>query len=100
MASYNELTFIMLTMEYRDTEQFKELQNRSGNIILLSLHEISNEFFLPKSFYIFDKCSRLTYELTSLLNEKHNQILKAAILSTWFDSPCGNCNVSYILKKI
>ncbi|XP_063234361.1 uncharacterized protein LOC134537631 [Bacillus rossius redtenbacheri] len=41
---------------------------------------------------VMDKCNRLTYQLIQPWSAPNYPYVKAAILSTYIDNPCGDCN--------
>lgn len=44
-------------------------------------------------FYIYDRCGRLTYYVPYPISFLYRPFAKAAILSTYFDEPCGPCPI-------
>lgn len=91
IADFDDILFIWLTTERSDTPEFLNLQSKAGDIKVISLHDIDNDFFVAETVYTFDKCSRLTYELFPPWSELQYQLVKAALLSTCYDAPCGQC---------
>lgn len=51
------------------------------------------EFFEPHACYVFDPCGRLTYIIYYPWSTIQRPFVKASILSTNFDHPCGKCEV-------
>lgn len=49
------------------------------------------------SAYVFDQCERLTYIIYSPWSSIQRPYVKASILSTIYDAPCGDCDVSVLL---
>lgn len=70
---------------------------RIDNVTVLRFNETAQPRFYDlmfKSVYIFDQCGRLTYIINFPWSQFNRPYVKASILSTIFDAPCGNCNVS------
>lgn len=60
--------------------------------IVRGLTNIFPEFDLL-SAYVFDQCGRLAYIIYHPWSSIQRPYLKASILSTIYDAPCGLCNV-------
>lgn len=51
-------------------------------------HTPLNDFHL-KAAYVFDNCGRLVYIIYDPWSSVQKPFVKAAILSSYFDAPCG-----------
>ena len=60
------------------------------------------EFFNMKEFQVFvlDKCSRISYIIEPPWSLIQYSYVKAGILSTIYDLPCGECNVSSLFLNL
>lgn len=56
------------------------------------------KLFRPSAAYVFDACGRFAYLIYSPWSSIQRPYIKASILSTMYDAPCGQCEVSAILR--
>uniref|UniRef100_A0A7G3AWX9 Putative selenoprotein p n=1 Tax=Lutzomyia longipalpis TaxID=7200 RepID=A0A7G3AWX9_LUTLO len=74
----SRLLDIMKDIPVLHTSQHENLQNMSKNQV-----------------YVIDHCSRLVYIIVPPWSFIQYPYVKASILSTIYDAPCGSCNVPY-----
>ncbi len=76
----------------------ENLKNMASNITVLDADADSdNEYFRDfnlGSAYVFDQCARLAYIIYYPWSSIQRPYVKASILSTIYDAPCGECDVS------
>lgn len=104
---YKALQFIVVTAYVRR----KELRHRfesevekiaqNGGISLIK--EVADRWPVlgmgNNQAYIIDECGRLTYIIVPPWSHAQFPYVKAAVLSTLFDVPCGDCEVRMFATK-
>lgn len=77
----------------------ENLKNMASNVTVLNADADSdNDYFRDfnvGSAYVFDQCSRLAYIIYYPWSSIQRPYVKASILSTIYDDPCGECDVSF-----
>lgn len=68
----------------------------SGNVRVLRCSDTGNicDHFDYQSVYIFDKCGRFTFVIIYPWSSVRQPYVKAGLLSTIFDAPCGSCHIN------
>lgn len=117
LAGYKHIHFIIVSSQTNNTQDdniitkklkirksnrtmniSENLKNMASNVTVLNGDADSeNEYFRDFIFgsaYVFDQCSRLTYIIYYPWSSIQRPYVKASILSTIYDAPCGECNVS------
>ncbi|RWS28555.1 Selenoprotein Pb-like protein [Leptotrombidium deliense] len=100
----NDITFIVINSRQQSSQlSIKVLSDIIGNTNI-SLYQETDESPVwekleggNKDVFIYDRCGRLTYYLPYPLSvvDPRQPILQTALLSTYFDNPCGNaCEMS------
>lgn len=69
------------------------------NLIVISDQSQSTDLqkLIAGATYVIDPCGRLAYIIYFPWSSIQNPFVKAAILSTVYDAPCGPCHVSFTL---
>lgn len=55
------------------------------------------KLFRPTAAYVFDACGRFAYLIYAPWSSIQRPYIKASILSTMYDAPCGQCEVSVLV---
>lgn len=76
----------------------ENLKNMASNVTVLNVdsdseNDLYDEFQMG-SAYVFDQCTRLAYIIYYPWSSIQRPYVKASILSTIYDAPCGECDVS------
>lgn len=82
---------------HRSMNISENLKNVASNVTVLNLDDESEEYFQEfhvGSAYVFDQCARLAYIIYYPWSSIQRPYVKASILSTVYDAPCGECDVS------
>lgn len=118
LAGYKNIHFIIISAQSNSTQEdpntvnkFKiqksnrtmniseNLKNMASNVTVLNADADSdNDYFRDfnvGSAYVFDQCSRLAYIIYYPWSSIQRPYVKASILSTIYDAPCGECDVSF-----
>lgn len=86
-----QINFVIIT---NSSENADRLQRVVGNMSVVIIDQDAvtpfNQFDL-RSAYIFDNCGRLVYIIYHPWSSVQRPYVKASILSTFFDAPCGEC---------
>lgn len=86
-----QINFVIIT---NSTDNAERLQRLVGNVSVIIIDQAVvtpfNQFDL-RSAYIFDNCGRLVYIIYHPWSSVQRPYVKASILSTFFDAPCGEC---------
>lgn len=67
----------------------------SGNLkVIVSNSTQNNQFSMleDRSVYVFDNCGRIVYVIHYPYSSVQKPFVKAAVLSTLYDRPCGYCS--------
>lgn len=118
LAGYKNLHFIILSVQSNNTQDdpnsvnklktrksnrtmniSENLKNLASNVTVLDADadDGENDYFHDfniGSAYVFDQCSRLAYIIYYPWSSIQRPYVKASILSTIYDAPCGECDVS------
>lgn len=85
------INFTIFTNSTANANQLKVyVGNLSVNVIDERAVTPLNDFHM-RSAYIFDNCGHLVYIIYDPWSSVHKPFLKAAVLSSYFDTPCGEC---------
>lgn len=118
MAGYKHIHFIIISTKSNSTQEDSNivnktkirksyrtmnisdnLRNMASNVTVINIDssDSENEYyrdFNVGSAYVFDQCSRLAYIIYYPWSSIQRPYVKASILSTIYDAPCGECDVS------
>lgn len=103
---YNALQFLLVISylgEERLQKQFEseiKLLMMDDTLNVIKETEETKPLFgmTDNQAYVLDNCGRLTYIIVPPWSHIQFPYIKAAILSTIYDLPCGHCNKEYILQ--
>lgn len=91
-AGYGQIKFIAYTNNETNAALIRQ-NARNLTVVVLNLSNDSPfALFDLRSVYIFDNCGQLVYTVYYPWSNIFRPFVKAAILSTIYDEPCG-CNV-------
>ena len=96
-AGYTKVNFVILT---NSTKNAEHLRSSAVNISVKILNDETLQtngpfdLFDLRSAYVFDNCGRLAYVIYHPWSAIQRPYVKASILSTMYDQPCGLCDVS------
>lgn len=101
---YKALQFVIITayvrMENLRTKFENEVRRiaQNGGISVVSEENEAQPIFGMDNnhAYIFDECGRLTFIIVPPWSHVQFPYIKAAIFSTLFDVPCGDCEVPFL----
>lgn len=95
-AGYEHVKFFIVTQNYTYAERFRSV-SRQMEVIVVN-ETLSNQLsdLEDRSAYIFDSCGRHVYVIHYPYSSVQKPFVKASVLSTIYDRPCGHCptNVS------
>lgn len=74
-------------------DRFERMDSVFNVTVLRSLDATLTQMFVPTAAYVFDQCGRFTYIIYAPWSSIQRPYVKAAILSTIYDEPCGKCEV-------
>lgn len=74
-------------------DRFERMDSVFNVTVLRSLDATLTQMFVPTAAYVFDQCGRFTYIIYAPWSSIQRPYVKAAILSTIYDEPCGQCEV-------
>lgn len=118
LAGYNNIHFIIISAHSNSTYQddpvvvnkskirksnrtmniSENLRNVASNVTVLNADADSEDElygdFQVGSAYVFDQCARLAFIIYYPWSSIQRPYVKASILSTIYDAPCGECDVS------
>ncbi|XP_037044500.1 uncharacterized protein LOC119080318 isoform X2 [Bradysia coprophila] len=117
LAGYNNIHFIIISTHSNSTHQDEpivvnksrksnrtmnisdNLKNVASNVTVLNVDADSDDElysdFQVGSAYVFDQCARLAYIIYYPWSSIQRPYVKASILSTVYDAPCGECESPY-----
>lgn len=91
-AGYARINFTIITNSSLNADLLKVIvANLSVTVVDESAVTPFNDFDV-KGAYIFDNCARLVYIIYDPWSSVQRPYLKAAVLSSYFDAPCGECS--------
>lgn len=90
-AGYSNVKFFIVTQNQTNTERIRGV-SRQMEVITVNDTE-SGQFseLEDRSVYIFDSCGRNVYVIHYPFSSVQKPFVKAAVLSTIYDQPCGYC---------
>lgn len=90
-AGHTNVQFIIVTRNETNAERIRNI-SRQLEVIIVNTTETSQFAQLEdRSAYIFDNCGRIVYIIHYPYSSVQKPFVKAAILSTIYDQPCGYC---------
>lgn len=90
-AGHRNVKFIVITKNETNAERIRNV-SRQLQVISINSSEIDHFASLEdRSVYIFDSCGRIVYVIHYPYSFVQKPFVKAAILSTLYDEPCGYC---------
>ncbi|XP_059619637.1 selenoprotein P-like [Phlebotomus argentipes] len=100
-AGYKSIHFVGISGGNISSVDFNIVKNSIKNIPIVhqSQHE-SLQNMGKNQVYVIDHCSRLVYIIVPPWSFVQYPYVKASILSTIYDAPCGSCNISYRIPPI
>lgn len=90
---FNAMNKLKIRKSNRTMNISENLKNMASNVTVLNA-DADGEYFNPGSAYVFDQCARLAYIIYYPWSSIQRPYVKASILSTIYDAPCGECDVS------
>ncbi|XP_055716773.1 selenoprotein P-like [Phlebotomus papatasi] len=95
-AGFKSIHFVGISGGNISSVDFYVVNNSIKDIPIIhqSQHE-SLESMGKNQVYVIDHCSRLVYIIVPPWSFIQYPYVKASILSTIYDAPCGSCNISY-----
>lgn len=95
----NAVNKMKIRKSYRTMNISDNLKNMASNVTVLNTDSSDSETDYYRDFnvgsaYVFDQCSRLAYIIYYPWSSIQRPYVKASILSTIYDAPCGECDVS------
>lgn len=90
-AGHANVKFFVATRNATNTAR---MRNVSRQLEVLTVNDTqSNQFSTleDRSVYVFDRCGRIVYVIHYPYSSVQKPFVKAAILSTIYDQPCGYC---------
>lgn len=91
-AGHTNVRFIIVT---RNETNIQRIRNASRHLQVITVNgtQISQFSSLEdRSIYIFDDCGRIVYIIHYPYSSVQKPFVKAAVLSTIYDRPCGRCS--------
>lgn len=100
-ANHTGVRFVLVT----DTQaSVRRLRQFSDNlrVIMLNTNDTESPFgrFEVRSAYVFDRCGRLVFIIHYPWSTVLRPFVKASILSTLYDQPCGECKNEFNVSQI
>lgn len=90
-AGYARINFVILTNSTANANSLRtHIKNLNVVVIDENVQSPLNDFHF-RAAYVFDSCGRLVYIIYDPWSAVHKPFVKAAVLSTYFDAPCGQC---------
>lgn len=96
-AGHNNVKFIIITQNESNAERIRNYSRQLEVIVISKTQNNKLSLLEDRSTYIFDNSGRIVYVIHYPFNSVQKSFLKAAILSTIFDSPCSEYTVSLII---
>lgn len=97
-AGHKNVRFVIVTKNESNAERIRNLSKQLDVIVLdhLNSSQISN--LEDRATYVFDNCGRVSYVIHYPYSSVQKPFVKAAILSTIFDAPCGDSSCLTIVS--
>lgn len=95
-AGYGNVKFFILSQNATNTER---IRNVSRQLEVVTVNDTENGQFSEledRSVYIFDSCGRNVYVIHYPYSSVQKPFVKAAVLSTIYDQPCGYCATAIV----
>lgn len=103
-AGHKNVKFLIVTNNESNAQRIRGF-SRQLDVVVVDTNE-STQFtrFEDRSIYIFDSCGRIVYIIHFPYSTVLKPFVKAAVLSTIYDKPCGYCdllvcNVMFVCEK-
>lgn len=95
-AGYENVKFFIVTQNQTNTDR---IRNVSRQLEVMTVNDTQSAAFAEledRSVYIFDSCGRNVYVIHYPFSSVQKPFVKAAVLSTIYDQPCGSCPTNIV----
>lgn len=100
-AGHQSVRFIVVTKNETNAQHIRNVSRKMEVIALNNTKTSQYAQLEDRSVYIFDNCGRIVYVIHYPYSSVQKPFVKAAILSTIYDRPCGYCTLivsNYIFR--
>lgn len=90
-AGYANVKFLIVTQNQTNADRIRSI---SRQMEVITVNDTQNSQFSElddRSIYVFDSCGRNVYVIHYPFSSVQKPFVKAAVLSTIYDQPCGDC---------
>lgn len=95
-AGYGNVKFFIITRNETNTERMRNVSRQLEVVIVNDTQSGQFSGLEDRSVYIFDSCGRNVYVIHYPYSSVQKPFVKAAVLSTIYDQPCGFCPTSIV----
>lgn len=88
-AGHKNVKFLVVTNNENNAQRIR-IFSRQLDVVVVESTQFSR--FEDRSIYIFDNCGRIVYIIHFPYSTVLKPFVKAAVLSTIYDKPCGYCD--------
>lgn len=90
-AGHKNIQFVIVTKNETNAARIRKVSRQLEVVVLNNPPTSEYSLLEDRSVYIFDTCGRIVYEIHYPYSSVQKPFVKAAILSTIYDQPCGSC---------
>lgn len=91
-AGHQSVRFLIITQNQTNAERIRTMSRQLEVIVVNNTENSQFAVLEDRSTYIFDNCGRIVYIIHYPYSSVQKPFVKAAILSTIYDQPCGYCS--------
>ncbi|XP_031618154.1 uncharacterized protein LOC116337615 [Contarinia nasturtii] len=93
-ADHKNVRFIIVTKNETNGARIRNASRQLEVVVLNNTRNSQYSLLEDRSVYIFDDCGRIVYVIHYPFSSVQKPFVKAAILSTIYDQPCGSCTLT------
>lgn len=93
-AGHRNVRFIVITRNQTNVERIRNASRHMQLIVVNSTQTRQFASLEDRSIYILDDCGRIVYIIHYPYSSVQKPFVKAAVLSTIYDHPCGRCTTT------
>lgn len=97
-AGHKNVRFVIVTKNESNAERIRNLSPQLDVIVMDNLNNSQISNLEDRATYVFDSCGRVSYVIHYPYSSVQKPFVKAAILSTIFDAPCGDSSCLTIVS--
>lgn len=90
-AGHANVNFLIVTQNETNAERIRNVSRQLEVIVVNDTQNSQFSALEDRSAYIFDGCGRIVYVIHYPYSSVQKPFVKAAVLSTIYDQPCGYC---------